>query len=128
MPTRKAVDGSPDPIDVAVGVRIRTRRKWLSISQTDLARALGITFQQVQKYEKGTNRMAASTLVRAARALDTSVGALIGEEKRGPSDDLLGVPHAARLLTAWRRLTAVRQAAFLHAISAAGDPEAGEEV
>ncbi|HYD43914.1 MAG TPA: helix-turn-helix transcriptional regulator, partial [Phenylobacterium sp.] len=46
----------PDPIDVAVGARIRLRRKQLGISQSKLADAIGVTFQQVQKYERGANR------------------------------------------------------------------------
>ena len=49
----------PDPIDVAVGARVRIRRRWLGFSQTQLANALGITFQQVQKYERGSNRVSA---------------------------------------------------------------------
>jgi transcriptional regulator with XRE-family HTH domain len=52
----------PDPIDTHVGRRIRARRKLLGISQADLAKSAGITFQQVQKYEKGTNRISASRL------------------------------------------------------------------
>ena len=53
---------SPNPIDVHVGTRIRTRRLELGISQEKLADGLGLTFQQVQKYEKGTNRVGASRL------------------------------------------------------------------
>lgn len=75
---------SPDPIDVAVGARVRTRRKQLRISQTELADALGLTFQQVQKYERGTNRMSASMLVRTARKLKTTVSELVGEEEAAP--------------------------------------------
>jgi DNA-binding XRE family transcriptional regulator len=74
----------PDPIDVAVGGRIRARRTALSISQTALAKALGLTFQQVQKYEKGANRVSASTLVRVARELAVTVAFLVGEESDGP--------------------------------------------
>src|SRR6201996_5181096 len=69
----------PDPIDIEVGGRIRTRRTALGVSQTALAKALGLTFQQVQKYEKGANRVSASTLVRVARELGVSVGFLVGE-------------------------------------------------
>ena len=54
----------PDPIDVAVATRIRVQRRHLRISQDDLAQTLGLTFQQVQKYERGTNRVSASKLVR----------------------------------------------------------------
>jgi len=53
---------SPNPTDVHVGLRVRMRRLMLDLSQTDLARALGVTFQQVQKYEKGANRISASRL------------------------------------------------------------------
>lgn len=70
----------PDPIDIAVGARIRTRRRASGFSQTQLAESLGITFQQVQKYERGANRVSASMLVRIAAKLETSVAALVGEE------------------------------------------------
>jgi transcriptional regulator with XRE-family HTH domain len=62
-----------DPIDAYVGVRIRERRRVLGLSQSDLASALGVTFQQVQKYENGKNRISASKLYETARALRTSV-------------------------------------------------------
>ena len=67
-------DAGPDPIDVAVGHRIRVRRKWLGISQSNLADHLGVSFQQVQKYERGANRTSASMLVRIAEKLETTVG------------------------------------------------------
>src|ERR1044072_9269143 len=72
-------DQGPDPIDVAVGHRIRVRRKWLGVSQSALADHLGVSFQQVQKYERGANRVSASMLVRIAQKLDTTVGELVGE-------------------------------------------------
>ena len=58
----KMMNGAPNPIDVFVGKRIRLRRKILQMSQTDLAQLLSITFQQLQKYEKGINRISASHL------------------------------------------------------------------
>jgi transcriptional regulator with XRE-family HTH domain len=64
---------TPNPIDKHVGSRLRTRRKMLGMSQEKLAAAFGLTFQQVQKYEKGTNRMGASRLQQAAQVLDVSV-------------------------------------------------------
>lgn len=70
---------TPDPIDIAAGARIRAGRKSLGMSQTRLAEALDLTFQQVQKYERGTNRVSASTLVRIAQMLETTVSALVGE-------------------------------------------------
>ena len=60
----------PDPIDVHVGFRIRMRRAWCDMSQGTLAQAIGVTFQQVQKYEKGTNRVSASRLKEIAAVFD----------------------------------------------------------
>ncbi len=62
----------PDPVDLYVGARIKARRKTINLSQEALGRAVGVTFQQVQKYERGTNRVSASTLVRIADALSLS--------------------------------------------------------
>lgn len=63
-----------NPIDIYVGSRIRLRRNSLKISQGTLADALGLTFQQVQKYERGTNRVSASKLYDTARVLEVPVG------------------------------------------------------
>jgi transcriptional regulator with XRE-family HTH domain len=71
---------SPDPIDVEVGLRLRTLRKDRGLSQTELGEALTVTFQQVQKYERGTNRVSASMLVRAARTLNVPFSALLPDE------------------------------------------------
>jgi transcriptional regulator with XRE-family HTH domain len=62
-----------DPIDQHVGSRVRMRRMMLDMSQTTLGEALGITFQQVQKYEKGTNRVSASRLQHMAHILQVPV-------------------------------------------------------
>ena len=70
---RMASKGFPNPIDVHVGSRIRMRRTLLGISQTALADAIGLTFQQVQKYEKGVNRVSSSRLVDLANALDLTI-------------------------------------------------------
>ena len=65
--------GEPSDIDGYLGSRISLRRSALGLSQTALARQLGISFQQVQKYETGTNRISASRLHRVATILNTSV-------------------------------------------------------
>jgi len=70
---RMASKGFPNPIDVHVGARIRLRRTLLGISQSALAETIGLTFQQVQKYEKGTNRVSSSRLVDLANALNVEV-------------------------------------------------------
>lgn len=69
----KLPDGNPDPVDVHVGLRIRLRRTLIGMSQEQLAAALSITFQQVQKYERGTNRISASRLYQASRTLGVPV-------------------------------------------------------
>ncbi|KRB48624.1 MAG: helix-turn-helix transcriptional regulator [Pseudomonadota bacterium] len=68
----KDIENAPNPVDVHVGLRIRLRRKELGVSQERLAEAIGLTFQQVQKYERAANRVSASKLYEMARALDTS--------------------------------------------------------
>ena len=66
----------PDPIDLHVGMRIRQRRVGTRMSQTRLGQAIGVTFQQVQKYENGSNRIGASTLFKIAAALGVDVAYL----------------------------------------------------
>jgi transcriptional regulator with XRE-family HTH domain len=66
-------EAGPNPIDRHVGLRIRMRRKELGISQERLAESIGLTFQQVQKYERAANRVSASKLWEMARALSTSI-------------------------------------------------------
>jgi transcriptional regulator with XRE-family HTH domain len=63
----------PNPVDLHVGSRIRLRRKILGVSQERLADALGLTFQQVQKYERGANRVSASKLYEIAATLQTQI-------------------------------------------------------
>ena len=70
---------TPNKLDVALGLRIRQRRKALGVSQTALAEAVGLTFQQIQKYERGFNRVSFSRLVDIAHALDCRVVDLIGD-------------------------------------------------
>jgi transcriptional regulator with XRE-family HTH domain len=73
MEDRIEADRTPNPIDIHVGARVRMRRKMKGISQEALAGKLKLTFQQVQKYERGTNRISASKLYEIARALDTTI-------------------------------------------------------
>ncbi len=63
----------PNPIDVHVGTRVRLRRNMLGLSQEKLGEAIGLTFQQVQKYERGANRIGASRLHDLSRVLDVPV-------------------------------------------------------
>ncbi len=64
---------TPNPIDIHVGARVRLRRTMLGLSQEKLGESLGITFQQIQKYEKGTNRIGASRLQKLSEILKIPV-------------------------------------------------------
>ena len=70
---RTVKEFGPDPIDVQVGARLKERRIGMRLSQTELGEAIGITFQQVQKYERGMNRIAASNLFKLANFLGVPV-------------------------------------------------------
>ena len=88
---RRVSSDGPDPIDVYVGSRLRQRRVSLGMSQTELANRIGLTFQQPQKYETGANRVSASTLWRAADAVEVSVtyffdGLADGRQIASPED------------------------------------------
>jgi len=85
-----------DPIDVQVGFNIRQIRKAQGLSQTALADALGVSFQQVQKYERGSNRVSASALWRVARFLKVTPGALF------ESADTAGDPQVEFLPSKFR--------------------------
>ncbi len=69
----RTASGKPNPIDVHVGGRVRLRRTLLGMSQEKLGEAIGLTFQQVQKYERGANRIGASRLFDLSRVLDVPV-------------------------------------------------------
>lgn len=101
----------PDPMDVALGAAIRIRRRTLGLSQESLAVQCGVSFQQVQKYENGANRVSFSRLVQIARALKCRVTDLLAvlEIDQGPPADLdllsrLSTPGAVDLLIAYERL------------------------
>lgn len=70
----KMIDAAPNPVDQHVGLRIRVRRKELQVSQERLAEAIGVTFQQLQKYERAANRVSASKLWEIARFLAVPPG------------------------------------------------------
>jgi|SRR5262245_3519166 len=106
MMTRKG----PDSIDRIVGRNIRIYRLQKGLTQTELADELGLTFQQVQKYEKGINRVGSGRLLKIATFLDVPVTALFkGSDEMADSDkhlifDELARPHANRLLQAFARI------------------------
>jgi transcriptional regulator with XRE-family HTH domain len=103
---------SPDKVDVEVGQRIRALRQDAGLSQTQLADELGLTFQQVQKYEKGVNRVGAGRITKIAQVLGVPVNQVITDEptaRKGAQDvesplGLLSKPGALALLRAYGKL------------------------
>jgi transcriptional regulator with XRE-family HTH domain len=102
---------TPDPMDVALGAAVRIRRRTIGMSQEALAEQCGVSFQQIQKYENGANRISFSRLVQIARALRCRVVDLMdvldtpGSE--GGDVDLLSrmrTPGALEMLAAFERL------------------------
>src|SRR6201994_341519 len=112
---RKLADPStkaPDPMDVALGAAVRIRRRTIGISQEALAEQCGVSFQQIQKYENGANRISFSRLVQIARALQCRVVDLMdvldGPDRETTGDlDLLTrmrTPGAIELLAAYEQM------------------------
>ncbi|HLH92104.1 MAG TPA: helix-turn-helix transcriptional regulator [Xanthobacteraceae bacterium] len=102
---------SPNSTDVLVGQNIRIARLQKNMSQTELGRHLSVSFQQIQKYEKGTNRVGASRMTQIATALGVSIPVLFDGAPTAPhaaamptARALLAEPHALRLLQAFERI------------------------
>ena len=97
----------PDPVDIIVGKNIRFFRNAKGLSQSELGKELGVTFQQIQKYEKGNNRVGSSRLARVSKVLDVPISKLFtgaATDATGNTDarvtQLLHKPHALRMLKA----------------------------
>ena len=84
--------GGPNPIDVHVGGRVRLRRTLLGMSQEKLAKAVSLTFQQIQKYERGSNRIGASRLFQFAHVLDVPVSFFYDEMPDGTDETKTATP------------------------------------
>ena len=115
---------SPHRLDVAIGQRIRERRRALGLSQVALAEAVGLTFQQIQKYERGSNRISFSRLVEIAEALTCQLSDLAeGLIAASPADELehlnalLAKSGALEMLEAYGQLPTadLRRAVLQHA-------------
>lgn len=95
---------SSDPIDIHLGARLTQRRRELGMSQSTLAERVGISFQQIQKYERGQNRISASRLHHLAAAMDTPIASFfpgaVDSAVTGPTLDL----SARRLAEAFMKL------------------------
>jgi transcriptional regulator with XRE-family HTH domain len=105
---------SRDPIDAEVAKRVRALRLQRGLTQTELSDALGVTFQQVQKYERGANRISAGRLFRIAKVLDVPVAFFFADVDGRASEaqahspavdfDLLQTSGAMRLIRAYSRI------------------------
>jgi transcriptional regulator with XRE-family HTH domain len=135
----------PNPIDVQVGSRVRLRRNMLGMSQEKLGEAIGLTFQQVQKYERGANRIGASRLYELSRVLDVPVPFFFDDRDpvRAPAipagfaeppqepfeSDPLGRRETLELVDAYYEIEdpALRRRLFELAKALASESEAGAE-
>jgi transcriptional regulator with XRE-family HTH domain len=97
-----------DSIDIEIGRRVRAFRIARGLSQSELGDKIGVTFQQIQKYEKGVNRVGGSRLKRIAGVLDLPIGTLFGEDDKGDPraadrlfTEAFSQRYAARLLRAF---------------------------
>ncbi|WP_333587256.1 helix-turn-helix domain-containing protein [Phenylobacterium sp.] len=112
---------TPDPMDIALGAAVRIRRRTIGMSQEALAEQCGVSFQQIQKYENGANRISFSRLVQIARALRCRVTDLLDvldtpEEEPSVDLDLLSrmrTPGALELLTAFEQLSPEARASLV---------------
>jgi transcriptional regulator with XRE-family HTH domain len=118
-------------LDVMVGARIRMLRVNRGISQTALAVRIGVTFQQVQKYEQGVGRVGVSRLARIASALDVSVGEFFESARAGPPGlkspvHLLAETGARQVLEAYARMPGPRlRSSIAKLIETAADQTSG---
>ncbi|GLK53959.1 helix-turn-helix domain-containing protein [Maricaulis virginensis] len=123
---------SPDKIDILVGTRLLMRRDELRISQEQLGDAVGVTFQQIQKYEGATNRISASRLFRIARFLDVPLDYFFTpiDASGDIPDDSVSLPdsygfirhrHGPRLIRAFERLPDNQVGAVLSLVEALGE-------
>ncbi|WP_273723822.1 helix-turn-helix domain-containing protein [Bartonella sp. AU18XJBT] len=109
-------------IDLFIGKKIRLKRKMLKMSQTTLGHALGVTFQQIQKYEKGLNRVSAGRLKEISDILNVPVSFFYADiiTKQQPPyhhDEIASSTEEYLLLKRFRTLTTVKKIAFLQLIS-----------
>ncbi len=94
----------PDDVDVEVGRRVRVERIARGLSQTELANKIGVTFQQLQKYESGGNRISMGRLIRIGRAFGVGVGYLLGASRAKTSAGAIDPKERAEVSEAMRML------------------------
>ncbi len=108
MARRTIAKDGPHPVDVHVGSRVRLRRKLTGLSQIQLGQKLGLTFQQIQKYERGFNRVSASRLYQMSHILGVPVSFFFDDLDEGagarPPDDILIIRETLELVRAYYRI------------------------
>jgi transcriptional regulator with XRE-family HTH domain len=125
MPTKRRPK-SPTAIDAAVGRNLRIWRMAKGLSQSQLASRLGVTFQQVQKYEIGSNRIGTGRLVKAAGILGVPISALFdGTDDREPSRSLLALLSDRRSFRLAHAFAAIRSNKFRESLVALVEKLAG---
>jgi transcriptional regulator with XRE-family HTH domain len=121
---RKAPE-TPDVVDVHVGARVRAERVRRGLSQTELGQAIGVTFQQIQKYERGANRISASMLVRIARAVDVAIEDFFPQTDAAaqPSLDLGSIKGGLELAECYAKMSPGRRNTLLQVAREFAAPE-----
>ncbi|GJM01327.1 MAG: hypothetical protein DHS20C07_30060 [Methyloligella sp.] len=99
-------------LNIQIGHRIRKQRKICNKSQTDLAEVIGVTFQQIQKYENGTNRVSAATLYSIAKVLELSITYFYGDVA-----DIIETSELECIVTRFNKLSYEKKMAFLQLLS-----------
>lgn len=130
----------PNPIDLHVGTRLRLRRTLLGLSQETLGEAVGITFQQLQKYERGANRISASRLFNLSQVLGVPVGFFFEDLSTGETSakkaassevelEAMARRETLELVRAYYRISdpAIRKRAFDLVKALAGEAAGGDE-
>ena len=127
---------APDPMDIALGAAVRIRRRSLGISQETLAEQCGVSFQQIQKYENGANRISFSRLVQISRALQCRVVDLLDvldAPDGGSAKDIdllarMRTPGALELLTAYEKLAPEVRGSLVNLVRTLTSQQASKEI
>lgn len=124
---RRAKSSRSDSMDEFIGARLRQRRRVLGISMLELSVSVGVTFQQIQKYERGINRISAAMLFKISRVLETPVSWFFSMEPandvpaHGEADARRDLPmNEVEVLALWRRVPADRRSICLQLLEVAG--------
>lgn len=129
MPRRpKELNGAPNPIDELVGQKVKSRRITLGLSQHELAQACDVSFQQVQKYERGTNRVSASRLYQMSEVLGVPIEYFFDGVKRGKNTSFKGFSDQKQELLDPDLMTRRDTLELVRAFASIDDPETKKQL